>query len=83
MRITFDEFVKKYRCIAGLECTNDNKENAILIVKKASIPDSEWQTGTTKIFLKQDAVIFYFYFIIMTFKYHYSWHRKNFYNYNY
>jgi len=66
MRITFDEFVKKYRCIAGLECTNDNKENSILIVKKTGIPDSEWQTGTTKIFLKQDAVIYYaFYFIII------------------
>ncbi|ORX81933.1 hypothetical protein BCR32DRAFT_219808 [Anaeromyces robustus] len=55
MRITFDEFVKRYRCIAGLECTSDNKENSILIVKKSGIPDTEWQTGSTKIFLKQDA----------------------------
>ncbi|KAL6628638.1 P-loop containing nucleoside triphosphate hydrolase protein [Neocallimastix sp. 'constans'] len=55
MRITFDEFVKKYRCIAVLECTNDNKENSILIVKKTGISDAEWQTGSTKIFLKQDA----------------------------
>jgi len=39
-----------------LECTNDNKENSILIIKKAGISDAEWQTGSTKIFLKQDAV---------------------------
>ncbi|OUM64595.1 hypothetical protein PIROE2DRAFT_60556 [Piromyces sp. E2] len=37
MRITFDEFVKKFRCIGGLECTDDNKANSILIVKKTDI----------------------------------------------
>lgn len=53
IHLTFDEFVNKYQCLTKrLMKQQTNREHVLSVIKELCVPETEWQIGKTKVFLR-------------------------------
>jgi myosin-7 len=62
IRLPFTSFCGTYRCLVPpkLPAGTSHKDTAIALVGQVGLASDEWQTGKTKIFLKQHAACILF-----------------------
>lgn len=48
----FDEFVHKYQCLTKRYRHRDSREQVLAVIKELNVPQTEWQMGKSKIFLR-------------------------------
>ncbi|CAD7083788.1 unnamed protein product [Hermetia illucens] len=52
IHVTFDEFVAKYQCLTKRKGVKSNREQVMAVIKELNVPETEWQIGKTKVFLR-------------------------------
>lgn len=54
IHMPFDEFVHKYQCLTKRYRNRDSREQVLCVIKELNVPQTEWQMGKTKIFLRSN-----------------------------
>lgn len=52
IHLTFDDFVYKYQCLTKRYRNRDSREQVMAVINELNVPETEWQLGKTKIFLR-------------------------------
>lgn len=52
IHMIFDEFVNKYQCLTKLKSGISSKEHVLSVIRELHVPETEWQIGNTKVFLR-------------------------------
>ncbi|KAL9693548.1 hypothetical protein quinque_012833 [Culex quinquefasciatus] len=52
VHLTFDDFVQKYQCLAKRFRNMTSKDQALAVIRELNVPNTEWQMGKTKVFLR-------------------------------
>lgn len=52
IHMPFDEFVHKYQCLTKRYRHRDSREQVLAVIKELNVPQTEWQLGKSKIFLR-------------------------------
>lgn len=52
IHMIFDEFVNKYQCLTKLKSGVSSKEHVLSVIRELHVPETEWQIGNTKVFLR-------------------------------
>lgn len=52
IHMTFAEFVNKYQCLTKRHAIKSNCDQVLSVIKELNIPQTEWQIGKTKVFLR-------------------------------
>ena len=52
IHMPFDEFVHKYQCLTKRYRNRDSREQVLCVIKELNVPQTEWQMGKSKIFLR-------------------------------
>lgn len=50
--MTFSEFVSKYQCLTKRHAISSNCDQVLSVINELNIPQTEWQIGKTKVFLR-------------------------------
>lgn len=52
IHMTFGEFVNKYQCLTKRHAIKSNCDQVLSVINELNIPQTEWQIGKTKVFLR-------------------------------
>lgn len=52
IHMTFAEFVNKYQCLTKRHAIKSNCDQVLSVINELNIPQTEWQIGKTKVFLR-------------------------------
>lgn len=52
IHMTFAEFVNKYQCLTKRHAIKSNCDQVLSVITELNIPQTEWQIGKTKVFLR-------------------------------
>lgn len=52
IHMPFDEFVHKYQCLTKRYRNRESREQVLAVIKELNVPQTEWQMGRSKIFLR-------------------------------
>lgn len=52
IHMPFDEFVHKYQCLTKRYRHKESREQVLAVIKELNVPQTEWQMGKSKIFLR-------------------------------
>ncbi|XP_059217991.1 myosin-I heavy chain isoform X2 [Stomoxys calcitrans] len=55
VHLTFGDFLSKYRCMLKAKVNQLTREHIITIMSALAVPEKEWQSGKSKVFLKLKA----------------------------
>ncbi|XP_043863729.1 myosin-I heavy chain isoform X3 [Drosophila mojavensis] len=56
IHLTFSEFISKYKCVIRNKTFSNSLNDILLVLKELKVPETEWQIGKTKIFLRSSAI---------------------------
>ncbi|XP_062560255.1 unconventional myosin heavy chain 6 [Armigeres subalbatus] len=52
VHLTFDDFVQRYQCLTKRFRNLSSQDQALAVIRELNVPQTEWQTGKTKVFLR-------------------------------
>jgi len=52
IHMSFDDFVNKYQCLTHSKSIHSSREQVLSVIKELHVPETEWQIGKTKVFLR-------------------------------
>lgn len=55
IHLTFSEFITKYKCLIRNKTYSNSRNDILLVLRELQVPETEWQIGKTKIFLRSSA----------------------------
>lgn len=56
IHLTFSEFISKFKCVIRNKTFSNSLNGILLVLKELKVPETEWQIGKTKIFLRSSAI---------------------------